>query len=123
MSSYTYPLSGALAEYLAIQPNPDLIEKTDLVAYSKLDPGVQAKIAPLLKAGVPGTQAKTLAQGDPIKYRTVIAMLSAGVALAQINTDWTSISAYPSPHQEAILVGVEAGLSFAVAKSLVDRLK
>lgn len=123
MSAYKYPLSSALSEYFQVQPDPAQIVKAELMVYTKLTPQEQVKIIPLLKAGVPGAQAKALAQGDEIKYRTVIAMLGQSVPLATISANLDTIAAYDEPRREAILVCLEKGLSFADAKTLVDRLR
>lgn len=121
--SYTYPLSAALSAYLKIQPDPAKILKGELLAFKNLEPEEQAKIAPLLKAGVPGVQAKALVQGAPIKYRMVAAMLAAAVPFTTISANLATIEAYSKESREAILVCLESGIAFDAAKTLVDRLK
>lgn len=123
MSSYTFPLSAALSAYLQIQPDPSKIVKGELLAFKNLEPAEQEKIAPLLKAGVPGLQAKALMQGEPIKYRMAISMLAAAVPLASISANLATIEAFSKETREAILVCLEKGLTFDAAKTLVDRLK
>jgi hypothetical protein len=123
MSSYTFPIATTLSQYLAIQPDPTLIEKTALINFNKLSPEQKTRITPLLKASVPPATALTLIEGDAITYRLVVAMLGQSVPLSTINSNIASIGAYEIRWREGVLACIESGLSFADAKTLIDRLK
>lgn len=123
--SYTYPLSQALSEYMAIQPDTTKIEANVLLAFAKLDPNERARITPLLQAGVPAAKALSLAKSDTLAYRLVLALLAKDppVALVTIEANLASISTYDVQKKELPLSAVETGASFDEAKTLADRLK
>lgn len=123
MSSYTYPIATAISEFLAIQPDPTKIVKTEIVNFNALSPEKKAKIAPLLKANVPAATALALVNGNDITYKIVVAMLAQSVAIEAINTAVSSISAYQDNWREGVLACLENGIAFDAAKTLIDRLR